>query len=66
LLRVLRSRREPWCMDELLHHPELKFVGEDLPLILRKLVFRSMVKESAGWPSIVEGNGREIRYWVET
>lgn len=65
LLRVLRSRREPWCMDELLHHPELKFVGEDLPLILRKLVFRSMVKESAGWPSIVEGSGREIRYWVE-
>ncbi|NUU54593.1 hypothetical protein HP548_10890 [Paenibacillus taichungensis] len=65
LLRVLGSRREPWSMDELVHHPQLRFVREDLPLILRKLVFRSIVKESAGWPSFIGGDGREIRYWIE-
>ncbi|MEC0129212.1 nucleotidyltransferase-like protein [Paenibacillus pabuli] len=66
LLRVLGSRREPWSMDELVHHSQLRFVREDLPLILRKLVFRSIVKESAGWPSFLGGDGREIRYWIET
>lgn len=65
LLRVLRSRKEPWSMNELVHHPQLRFVREDLPLVIRKLVFRSIVKESAGWPSI-GGEGREIRYWIET
>ncbi|MBY0116418.1 hypothetical protein CQ043_26870 [Paenibacillus sp. MYb63] len=64
LLRVLRSRKEPWSMNELVHHPQLRFVREDLPLVIRKLVFRSIVKESAGWPSI-GGEGREIRYWIE-
>ncbi|WP_228469596.1 nucleotidyltransferase-like protein [Paenibacillus sp. JNUCC31] len=66
LLRVLGSRREPWSMEELVHHSQLRFVREDLPLILRKLVFRSIVKESAGWPSFIGGDGREIRYWIET
>lgn len=65
LLRVLRSRKEPWSINELVHHPQLRFVREDLPLVIRKLVFRSIVKESPGWPSI-EGEGREIRYWIET
>ncbi|WP_434749450.1 nucleotidyltransferase-like protein [Paenibacillus amylolyticus] len=65
LLRVIRSRKEPWSMNELVHHPQLRFVRKDLPLVLRKLVFRSIVKESAGWPSL-EGEGREIRYWIET
>nr|WP_244661187.1 nucleotidyltransferase-like protein [Paenibacillus sp. CFBP 13594] len=64
LLRVLRSRKEPWSMNELVHHPQLRFVREDLPLVIRKLVFRTIVKESAGWPSI-GGEGREIRYWIE-
>ncbi|WP_181150925.1 nucleotidyltransferase-like protein [Paenibacillus sp. PCH8] len=64
LLRVLRSRKEPWSMNELVHHPQLRFVREDLPLLLRKLVFRSIVKESAGWPS-AGGEGREIRYWID-
>ncbi|MGF6357664.1 hypothetical protein ABIE27_005627 [Paenibacillus sp. 4624] len=65
LLRVIRSRKEPWSINELVHHPQLRFVRKDLPLVLRKLVFRSIVKESAGWPSL-EGEGREIRYWIET
>lgn len=65
LLRVIRSRKEAWSVDELIHHPQLRFVGEDLPLILRKLVLRSIVKESAGWPSLIGGEGREIRYWIE-
>ncbi|MFX3648189.1 MAG: nucleotidyltransferase-like protein [Paenibacillus sp.] len=65
LLRVIRSRKEPWSMNELVHHPQLRFVQEDLPLVIRKLVFRSIVKESAGWPSI-GAEGREIRYWIET
>lgn len=64
LLRVLRSRKEPWSINELVHHSELRLVRDDLPLVLRKLVFRSIVKESAGWPSI-GGEGREIRYWIE-
>ncbi|MBU5354604.1 hypothetical protein KQI74_20115 [Paenibacillus barcinonensis] len=64
LLRVIRSRKEPWSIHELVHHPQLRFVREDLPLVLRKLVLRSIVKESAGWPSL-EGEGREIRYWIE-
>ena len=64
LLRVIRSRKEPWSVNELVNHPQLRFVRNDLPLVLRKLVFRSIVKESAGWPSL-EGEGREIRYWIE-
>ncbi|MCM3175443.1 MULTISPECIES: nucleotidyltransferase-like protein [unclassified Paenibacillus] len=66
LLRVLGSRKEPWSMDELVHHPQLRFVAKDLPLVLRKLVFRSLVKESPGWPSLIGGEGREIRYWIES
>ncbi|AWB45951.1 hypothetical protein DCC85_18425 [Paenibacillus sp. CAA11] len=63
LLRILRSRPEPWSIEELMKNPELIPVKDDLPVVLRKLVYRSLVREtSARW---VRGNEhREILYWA--
>ncbi|WP_018887346.1 nucleotidyltransferase-like protein [Paenibacillus massiliensis] len=47
LFRILRSRREPWSIQELINHPELIHVKFELPLVLRKLVYRSFIKEIA-------------------
>lgn len=63
LLDVLRSRSEPWSVGELMMNPKLAHVREELPIVLRKLVYRSLVKEtSANW---TEGaTGQEILYWA--
>lgn len=44
LLRVLASRAEPWSTKELVEHPYLNHVS-GLPLVLRKLVKKSLVQE---------------------
>lgn len=64
LLRILGSRKETWSIQELIRLPELSHVKEELPMVLRKLVYRSIVKESATGPRGGYGDGSEIRYWV--
>jgi hypothetical protein len=45
LLDIMRTRREPWSINELLHHPEFQGVQFDLILLLEKLAQRSLLKE---------------------
>lgn len=64
LFRILGSRHEPWSIYELMNHPELKYLQQDLVIVLRKLVFRSMIKEKTAGPQMVGKYEREIRYAV--
>lgn len=64
LLRILGSRREAWSIQELIAMPELAHVKKELPMLIRKLVYRSLVKQTTGIPGDRSGEGREIRYWV--
>lgn len=64
LLRILGSRKEAWSVQELMKLPELAFVKDELPLVLRKLVYRSLAKESIKSQRDGGGEGREIRYRV--
>lgn len=64
LIEVLRKSNHPASLAELMIHPDLLLVHEELPLMLRKLVHRSIIKETGSWiPSLTE-SGREIRYFV--
>jgi hypothetical protein len=45
LIKVIGSRINPWSVEELIHHPELEMASSALPLVLRKLVHRSIIKE---------------------
>ncbi|WP_342415505.1 nucleotidyltransferase-like protein [Paenibacillus sp. FSL R10-2782] len=62
LFRILGSRREPWSIGELINHPELKNLQLDLTVVLRKLVYRSLIRESAGGNLRNRGNHIELRY----
>jgi hypothetical protein len=62
LFRILGSRREPWSIDELINHPELKDLQLDLMVVLRKLVYRSLIRESSVGNSRDRGHSRELRY----
>lgn len=64
LIEVLRKSNHPASLAELMIHPDLLYIHEELPLMLRKLVHRSIIKETGSWiPSLTE-SGREIRYFV--
>jgi hypothetical protein len=43
LLRILRSRNEPWTVQELYQHVEMRALPVDLNLILHKLMKKSLV-----------------------
>ncbi len=45
LINVIGSRAKPWSIRELIQHPELEVVNEELPIVLRNLVYRSIIKE---------------------
>lgn len=45
LLRIISSRPDPWSILELIEHPELCHVRSELPLLMQKLVRRSLVQE---------------------
>lgn len=62
LLRILESRKEAWSIQDLTQHPDLLHVKEELPSILRRLVQRSLVKETTIVAKDGLGEGREIRY----
>lgn len=65
LLRTLRSRRMPWTIQELMQHPELEPVSNELPLILRKLVYRKLVKEVSAWKETTLYGYEHIRYSID-
>ncbi|WP_274365471.1 nucleotidyltransferase-like protein [Paenibacillus thermotolerans] len=45
LIRILKSRSEPWSAAELEMHPELSSIQGELHLVLKKLAGKSLVKE---------------------
>ncbi|GGO07584.1 nucleotidyltransferase-like protein [Saccharibacillus kuerlensis] len=63
LIRVLRSRKAPWTIEELMQHPDLQYVKRELPMVVRKLVYRNLILQ---WPREGKNNIRneEIRYSV--
>ncbi|MNI29525.1 hypothetical protein D3C73_833450 [compost metagenome] len=61
LLNILGSRKEPWSIKELLQHSGLNQLGAELPLVLRKLVSRSQIREIASWAEDA-GDGHAVRY----
>lgn len=65
LLEVLRKSNHPVSLGELMLHPELWYIQEELPLMLRKLVHRSIIKETGSWIPALTESGREIRYFVD-
>nr|WP_237691100.1 nucleotidyltransferase-like protein [Paenibacillus caui] len=63
LLHILRSRKEPWSLQELMHKGELHELKEELPLVLRMLVYRSLVKQTTA-SKLKEASGQGILYWA--
>ncbi|MFC0213580.1 nucleotidyltransferase-like protein [Paenibacillus chartarius] len=47
LLHILESREEPWSAAELQRLPALRDISADLPLLLNKLVKKSLIREVA-------------------
>ncbi|CAM3029293.1 nucleotidyltransferase-like protein [Paenibacillus sediminis] len=64
LLTILRSRSKPWAVQELAELPELQHVSAELPMLLRKLVYRSLVNEEVRTMQRETELVREIRYWA--
>lgn len=64
LFKILSSRKEAWSIQELLCVPDLEHVREELPIVLRKLVYRSLVSEITLGLHEDHGGTREIRYRV--
>lgn len=62
LLRILSSRKEAWSIQELRQMPELAHVREEVPMILRKLVYHSLACEATSGPKGSAGEDREIKY----
>ncbi|MNI35498.1 hypothetical protein D3C73_895220 [compost metagenome] len=61
LLEILGSRKESWSIKELLQHSGLSPLGAELPLVLRKLVSRSLIREITSWADDAS-EGHAVRY----
>ncbi|MEK5025957.1 nucleotidyltransferase-like protein [Paenibacillus sp. FSL M7-1046] len=61
LLNILGSRKESWSIKELLQHSGLSQLEAELPLVLRKLVSRSLIREITSWADDA-GDGHAVRY----
>ncbi|MFC3749860.1 nucleotidyltransferase-like protein [Paenibacillus sp. GCM10012306] len=64
LLSILQSRKEPWGIAELLQQSGLKPLEAELPLVLRKLASRSLLREITSWGEANPGEGHAVRYTV--
>lgn len=62
LFNILNSRKEAWSIKELLQHSGLCQLEAELPLVLRKLVSRSLIREITLWTAGYGGEGHAIRY----
>lgn len=64
LLSILSGRKESWSIKELLQHSGLCQLEAELPLLLRKLVSRSLIREITSWADIHPGDDHAIRYTI--
>lgn len=64
LLKILGSRKESWGIAELLQHSGLRPLEAELPLVLRKLVSRSLVREITSWGESHSREGHAVCYSV--
>lgn len=64
LIHILSSRKSAWSFQELMEVPDLVYIKAELPILLRKLVYRSLVTEVTIPLQGGHGEGREIRYLV--
>lgn len=62
LLHILSSRKSAWSFQELIEAPDLVYIKAELPMLLRKLVYRSLVTEVTIPLQNGQGEWREIRY----
>ncbi|MNC30036.1 hypothetical protein D3C75_783070 [compost metagenome] len=61
LFGILGSRKEAWSIKELLQHSGLSPLGAELPLVLRKMVSRSLIREITSWADDAS-EGHAVRY----
>lgn len=64
LIHILGSRKSAWSFQELIEVPDLVYIKAELPMLLRKLVYRSLVREVTIQLQNGQGEWREIRYLV--
>lgn len=64
LLSILSGRQEAWGVEELLELPGLSHLEAELPLVLRKLSSRSLIREIKSWADANAGGGHAIRYTI--
>ncbi|MOA36147.1 hypothetical protein D3C78_1576540 [compost metagenome] len=64
LIHILSSRKSAWSLQELMEVPDLVYIKAELPMLLRKLVHRSLVTEVTIPLQNGHGEGREIKYLV--
>ncbi len=64
LLSILGSRKEAWSVEELLKQSGLSHLAAELPLTLRKLSSRSLIREITSWADKGTSDGHEIRYTI--
>ncbi|MOA14873.1 hypothetical protein D3C78_1350010 [compost metagenome] len=64
LLNILGSRKSAWSIQELVDMPELIHIKAELPMMLRRLVYRTLVTEVTVALNGSHGDIREIRYLV--
>lgn len=64
LMRVLGSRQEPWSVEELLEIPAFDHLQAELPVVLQKMVYRSLVREIPSWANRSEYGGSSVRYAI--
>jgi len=64
LLNILASRKEPWSVEELLSQTGISHLRAELPIVLRKLVSRSLIREITSWADANPGKGHTVRYTI--
>ncbi|WP_410512326.1 nucleotidyltransferase-like protein [Paenibacillus sp. BR2-3] len=64
LLTILDSRKEPWSIEELLKSPGLSHLEAEMPLVLSRLVSRSLIREITSWADANAVGGHAIRYTI--
>lgn len=60
LIEIMETRKEPWCLHELMNHPVIQQAQIELPLLLEKMVQRSLLQEVTSLES--EDGSKEIRF----
>lgn len=62
LLEVMQEKQESWSINELQSHPRLKYIVEDITLVVQKLVQGHLLKEVAAFNNDQVDEVIELRY----